>query len=101
MKLKYPMKGDEMQSLYALAWFSKPTRANGAEDPLFSGFHATEPEVPAEPDTTAEEAEVLAATMDVRTEREPSAEELNWMLHRKRLEAERALHLFKLGFTEL
>lgn len=101
MKLKYPMKGDEMQSLYTLAWFGKRTGANGAEDPLFSGYHAAEPEVVAEQDATAEEAEVLAAAMAVRTQREPSAEEMEWILHRKRLEAERTLHLFNLGFTEL
>jgi len=101
MRIKYAMKGDEMQSLFTMAWSRSPVTSAGAEDPVFSGFHAVEPSVEAEEDATPEETEVLAAAMAVQAVSEPTTEEVEWLRNRKRLEAERVMHLFNLGFTEL
>jgi hypothetical protein len=101
MSVKFSMKGDEMQSLYSLAWSRKPASTAGAEDPVFSGYHVVEPAVEVAEDATAEEAEVLAAEMAMQSVTDPTAQELEWMRSRKRWESERVLHLFKLGFTDL
>jgi hypothetical protein len=101
MTIKFSMKGDEMQSLYSLAWFGKTASATSAADPVFSGYHAAEPTVDVEDDATLEEAEVLSAAMNVQTANEPSAEQVEWMHTRKQREAERVMQLFNLGFTNL
>ncbi len=100
MSVKFPMKGSEMHSLYSLAWFGKPASSVGGVDPVFSGYQA-EAAAEVEEEAAPEEAEVLAAALALRAEGEPTLEEVNWMRDRKRLQAERAMHLFHLGYTGL
>ena len=101
MSVRFPMKGSEMHSLYSLAWFGKPVSSAGGEDPMFSGYQAMEPAATLDVEGSSEDAEVLAATMALRAEGDPTVEEVEWMRNRKRLQAERVMHLFNLGYSGL
>src|SRR5690348_16263616 len=101
MTVKYSMKGDEMQSLYSLAWFGKTASGASAQDPVFSGYHAAEPVAEVEADATLEESELLAAGIELQSVSEPSIEDVEWERSRKQREAERVMQLFNLGFTNL
>jgi hypothetical protein len=95
------MKGSAMHSLYSLAWFGKTASTAGGEDPMFSGYQAAEPAGALDGEASPEETEVLAAALALRAEGEPTMEEVEWMRNRKRLQAERVMQLFNLGYSGL
>lgn len=96
MSVKFPIRDDRVQSLYGLAWSKLASGRKSALERIDTGFEAADSDT--EDGAQADEATLLDAALALGRRVEWSPEAVNAIRNRERMEAERELHLMRLGY---